>query len=394
MKEKAIELSILIPTKNEELTVGLFLDWAFEGLEKLGIVGEVVIADSSTDKTKEIAEGRGARVVEVKENGLGNAYSVARHEVLGKFVILGDADCTYDFRELEKFYFELKNGSEFVMGSRMKGEIQKKAMPFHHRYFGNPLTTFVLTKLLKLKFSDIHCGMRAMTRELLLRLPFNENGWEYAPEMIIEASKIAKRTSEVPIKFYKEPNHRLSHFKRGRFSFLAPFSAGLGSLRVTFLHATEVLLKFIGIFSIISGLAGTIVLIPGPIQINAFKFSNLTQGVSIVILNYGILCYMVSHFLKLLDKEDIEQIRRLKNKLDFNSIFLTLLTTIGISLIYVVFLINKVFKSKDIFLSNLELYLRYGNILLLFTHLSFTLFVFCLLINNLERKIHIRKVNR
>jgi len=383
-----VDISILIPTKNEELTIEQFVSWAFEGIEKLGVSGEVILADCSTDKTRELAVGLGAKVIDVPKSGLGFAYSYSRNYVSGKFVILGDADCTYDFREIGEFYSKFIEGYEFVMGSRLKGKIEKNSMPFLHRYFGTPFTTFVLSKLLGLPFSDIHCGMRGITKELLLKLPFNEKGWEYAPEMIIEATKLTNSFVEVPINFYKEPKNRISHFKRGKFAFLAPFKAGLGSLRVTLLHAADSLLKFSGLVSMVIGLTGATVLTFGPVVVGNFRLSLISQFGFVVLFNYGTISYMISRFLGLLYAGDKAAIRNLKNILNFNVISLTLFITTSLSIMYLTYLMVLLNNNHIEFTQLLERNIRYGNILFLVNQLFFVIFIFVLLLNLLDRKIN------
>src|SRR5215471_1551558 len=158
------EVSIVIPALNEALTIGMFVDWCKEGLTHAGVRGEILIIDSSSDETAEIALSRGARVLKTPKRGLGRAYIDAIPYIRGKYTILGDADLTYDFRKLEPFVEQFRCGSEYIMGSRFKGFIEKGAMPSLHRYFGTPLTTWILNILYGSAFSDIHCGMRGVTR--------------------------------------------------------------------------------------------------------------------------------------------------------------------------------------------------------------------------------------
>jgi glycosyltransferase involved in cell wall biosynthesis len=292
-------VTILIPTKNEEITIATFLDWVYEGFDKSEIKGEIILADSSSDKTPQIATSKGAKVISIHGKGLGNAYKEAVKYVNGKYVIVGDADCTYDFRHIEPFLSELRKGNEFVMGNRFKGTIEKGSMPLHHRYFGTPLTSWILQKFLKLPFSDIHCGMRGLTSNLLRKLPFNEPGWEYAPEMIIHACKNTKRVSEVPINFLKEPTGRVSHFKRGRFSFAAPFKAGLGAIRVTLMYSLDSVLIKIGKILTVLGSTITLLLTNGKIEIYSIKFSVLTQ---IIGFSIGIAGWTMKEFGHLIYK--------------------------------------------------------------------------------------------
>src|SRR5690242_11058565 len=159
------ELSIVIPAMNESLTIEEFVAWCHEGLDAAGIVGEILIVDSSTDGTAELAVANGARVLKAPARGLGRAYIDAIPYIRGKWIVMGDADCTYDFRELAPFVAEFQKGAEFVMGSRFRGSIEEGAMPGLHRYFGTPLTTWILNRIYGSRYSDIHCGMRGLTRE-------------------------------------------------------------------------------------------------------------------------------------------------------------------------------------------------------------------------------------
>ena len=226
-----MDISVVVPTRNEEITIKQFLEWCFEGFNRAGLQGEVILLDNSDDRTPEIALANGAKVIKVPVQGLGNAYSAGRSAPSGKWIIMGDADCTYDFRNIGPFIEKLRENFDFVIGNRFIGEIEKGAMPPHHQYFGSPLTSMIFKHGLGLPAGDIHCGMRAMTKELYLSLPFLEGGWEYATEMIVSARNLEAKIVEIPIKFFKEPPGRISHHKRS--SWLSPFRAGWGTLRVT-----------------------------------------------------------------------------------------------------------------------------------------------------------------
>jgi glycosyltransferase involved in cell wall biosynthesis len=229
--DSSVEVSVVVPARNESLTVGRFIEWCEEGFRRANISGEIIILDSSTDDTPEIARKMGAVVVEVKGFGLGNAYKQGRGVARGKYVIMGDADCTYDFREISIFTEKLKEGFDLVVGNRFRGNIESGSMPVHHRYFGSPLTSWVFNRALGIPTGDIHCGMRALTLDLYKKLPFTEPGWEYSTEMIVSARNLDARIGEIPINFLKEPEGRISHLKRS--SWLLPFKAGWGTLRVT-----------------------------------------------------------------------------------------------------------------------------------------------------------------
>lgn len=239
------EVSIVVPCLNEEVTVGEFVDWCFEGLTSAGVTGEVLIIDSSTDRSPKIAADHGASVVTVPKRGLGRAYIDALPHVRGDIVIMGDCDLTYDFRELEPFITAVRRGHDFVMGTRTKGTIEPGAMPPLHRYFGSPATTMMFNVIYGTRFSDIHCGMRALTREAFAALDLESDGWEYASEMILKAKRLGLRSTEVPVRFWKDRDGRESHLKRGGWK--TPWIAGWDSLKVMFLYAPDFFLLIPGL---------------------------------------------------------------------------------------------------------------------------------------------------
>ncbi len=234
-KENAPIVSIVVPALNEELTIGEFVDWCHEGLRRANVDGEILIIDSSADRTAEVAESKGARVLRMPKRGLGRAYIDAIPHIRGKYVIMGDCDLTYDFREIKPFVDALDAGAEFVMGTRMRGYIEPGAMPALHRYFGTPLTTWILNRMYGTRYSDIHCGMRAMTLDALKQINIQSNSWEYASEMVLKAGKLRLKTVEAPIRFYKDRPGRLSHHRRS--GWFSPWMAGWINLRAMFLYA-------------------------------------------------------------------------------------------------------------------------------------------------------------
>ena len=243
---KQIDVSVVVPTMNEEVTARQFINWCRQGFASSNIEGEIIFLDSSTDNTPEIARELGVKIVHVSERGLGNAYRAGKGIPKGRFVILGDADCTYDFRDIGPFVEKLEQGFDLVLGNRFKGRIEKGAMPIHHQYFGSPGTSLFFKYALGIPTGDIHCGMRAMTVELYNSLPFLEPGWEYATEMIISARNEGATITEIPVAFFKEPAGRLSHHKRA--SWTSPFKAGWGTLRVTFTYLFDRIFVLPGLF--------------------------------------------------------------------------------------------------------------------------------------------------
>jgi hypothetical protein len=246
------EITILIPTLNEHLTIAPFLEWCHIGLQKGGIAGEILIVDSSTDGTPEIALEHGARVLRTPKRGVGRAYIDAIPYIRGKYVLMGDADCTYDFRDLEAFVREFRAGNEFIMGSRFNGYIEPDSMPALHRYFGTPVTTFILNLLYSTHFADIHCGMRGITKQALERIELESQSWEYSSEMVLKSVCLRLKTVEVPVRFLKEPEGRCSHLKRN--GWLEPWRAGWINLKAMFLYGTDFFLLRPGLLLLALGL--------------------------------------------------------------------------------------------------------------------------------------------
>jgi glycosyltransferase involved in cell wall biosynthesis len=250
------ELTILVPALDEALTIGRFVQWCRQGLERAGVRGEILIVDSSSDDTARIALEHGARVLKAPKRGLGRAYIDAIPFVRGTYVVAGDCDCTYDFRELGAFVERFREGSEFVMGSRFRGYIEPGAMPALHRYFGTPLTTGLLNVMFGSRFTDIHCGMRGITREALGRMDLQSQSWEYASEMVLKSVHMGLRTSEVPIRFLKDPEGRVSHHKRS--GWLSPWKAGWINLRAMFVYGASFFLYKPGFVLLALGLLLTL----------------------------------------------------------------------------------------------------------------------------------------
>jgi len=264
-------VSIVVPCLNEELVIGEFVDWCHEGLRKANVAGEILIIDSSSDRSAQIARERGATVIEVPKRGLGQAYIDAVSHIQGKYVIMGDADLTYDFRDLSAFVAKLEEGYEFVMGNRFAGQIEAGAMPALHRYFGTPLTTALLNVIYGTRLSDIHCGMRALTTDALKRIHIQSRSWQYASEMIIKAVHLKLRMTEVPIAFYKDREGRLSHVKRG--GWMTPWYAGWITLQTMFTFGADFFLILPGIILLMMGLLIVLPTSLGPVQIGPIGLS-------------------------------------------------------------------------------------------------------------------------
>lgn len=279
-------VSVVIPSLNERLTIRETVQWCQEGFTRAGVVGEVIIVDSSDDETPEIALEEGARVLRVPLRGLGRAYIDAVPFIRGDRVVVGDADCTYDFRQMVTFLEKLDEGYEFVMGSRFKGNIEQGAMPIHHRYFGTPATNAIFNIVFRTRFSDIHCGMRAMTRDALVRIDLISQTWEYASEMIIKAVHLGLRSTEVPIDFYRDRNGRVSNVKRG--GWWTPWKAGWDSLRIMFVFGADFFLVIPGVVLAVAGFLGSALLALGPRTFAGVTLTLHTQALLMAITMIGL----------------------------------------------------------------------------------------------------------
>ena len=260
-----VEISIVVPAMNEKITVGEFVDWCREGLQNAAVSGQILIVDSSSDETPEIALSHGAEVLRTPKRGLGRAYIDAIPFIRGRWVILGDADLTYDFRYLEGFLEKFREGHDFIMGSRFKGTIEPGAMPWLHQYFGTPLTTWMLNFIYGSHFSDIHCGMRGISLEGFRRMRMRSQSWQYAPEMIIKSLHLRLRSTEVPIVFHKDRDGRVSHYKRS-----GPFGAwyaGWMTLQALCTYGADFFLFKPGLALFCIGTAGVALLYNGPVQL-------------------------------------------------------------------------------------------------------------------------------
>ncbi|HEY3822041.1 MAG TPA: glycosyltransferase family 2 protein [Polyangiaceae bacterium] len=282
------ELSIVVPALNEALTIGDFIEWCTAGLAKAKMRGEILIVDSSTDGTGAIALAKGARVLRTPKRGLGRAYIDSLPFIRGKYVIMGDCDCTYDFRELEPFAAKFRQGTEFIMGSRFRGYIEPGAMPPLHRYLGTPVTTWILNVIFTSHFSDIHCGMRGMTRAALERMGLRSQSWEYASEMVLKSVHMGLKTDEVPIRFLKDREGRLSHHKRS--GWFSPWAAAWINLRAMFVYGAAFFLYRPGLVLATLGFALTLPLSFGPVTVGPVVFSLHWMLLGVTLATLGMQC--------------------------------------------------------------------------------------------------------
>jgi glycosyltransferase involved in cell wall biosynthesis len=252
-----LEVSVVIPCLNEARSIALCIDKALAGFRIAGVQGEVVVADNgSTDGSMEIAQKRGARVVHVEARGYGNALRKGITEAGGKFVVVGDADDSYDFSEVPRFLAKWGEGFELVLGNRFEGEIKPGAMPWSHKYFGNPAITWTLNCLFHGAIGDAYCGMRGFSKALYERADMRCAGMEFALELVIKAMKLGASITEIPITLWPD--------KRGRPPHLRTFHDGWRSLRFMLLFAPNWLFLFPGTTLFLLGVAIVLWLLPGP----------------------------------------------------------------------------------------------------------------------------------
>jgi glycosyltransferase involved in cell wall biosynthesis len=257
-----VDVSVVIPCLNEANSLALCVDKAMAAFRKAGLSGEVVVADNgSTDGSIQIAEEHGARVLRVTERGYGAALRAGIAAARGPFIIMGDADDSYDFTDVPRFVEKLREGYDVVMGNRFRGGIKPGAMPPLHKYFGNPGLTALLNTLFHVGIGDSYCGMRGFTRALYDRLDVRSSGMEFALEMIIKSAQIGARITEIPIILWPD--------KRGRAPHLRSFRDGWRSLRFMLLYAPNWLFFLPGASLMALGLAIVFWLLPGPRAISS-----------------------------------------------------------------------------------------------------------------------------
>jgi glycosyltransferase involved in cell wall biosynthesis len=283
-REYKFDVSVILPALDEERTIGECISKIQKVLRENAINGEIIVADSSMDRTSEIARSLGAVIVTPDRKGYGNAYIAGFENAQGRFVVLGDADNTYDFFDIPKLLNPLKNKSaDFVVGSRFKGKIHHGAMTPLHQYIGNPLLTLMINIIFGTHFTDAHSGFRAITREALDRLTLKSGGMEFASEMLIEASKENLHIKEVPIEY----------FPRITPSKLHSFADGWRHIRFVLLMKP---LPFVAIPGLLFSLVGVLLMVFFSLQGNV-ESSHLHTFILGAILVIGGIQVILTGFL-------------------------------------------------------------------------------------------------
>ena len=280
-----------MPCLNEERTLPNCIEAARRGIEAAGIAGEVIVVDNgSTDRSVAVAEAAGARVVRCDRRGYGNALRAGFAAAQGRFILMGDADVSYDFAELPRFWKEIEAGHDLVMGSRLRGRIEPGAMPWLHRYVGNPVLSGILRLLFRVPVSDAHCGMRAFTKEAVARMDLRTGGMELASEIVIKAGAAGLRIGEIPITLHKDA--------RGRPPHLRSFRDGWRHLRYMLMMAPNWLFFLPGLLSL--GTGGLLIgaLLPGPLRIGAVTFDVHTMLLGMALALLGVYLLLLGCFVK------------------------------------------------------------------------------------------------
>jgi glycosyltransferase involved in cell wall biosynthesis len=253
-----VRISVVLPCLNEERAVGQVVDEAWRGIESVGANGEVIVVDNgSTDRSPGIAEEHGARVVHEPRRGYGSAYLRGLAEAQGEIVVMADADGTYPLGDLRAFVEAIDNGADLVVGSRFQGRIHRDAMPWMHRWIGNPILTAVLNVFFGVRVSDAHCGLRAVRRSALPGLRLQATGMEFASEMILKAAKRKLPVAEVPIDYHP----RIGESK------LNTWRDGWRHLRFMLIHSATFLFLIPGTIVLVLGLLLLVPMSAGPITV-------------------------------------------------------------------------------------------------------------------------------
>ena len=283
-----MELSIVMPCLNEAETLATCIDKARGFLDRHGIAGEIVIADNgSTDGSQEIAISRGARVVDVPSKGYGSALMGGIAAARGRYVIMGDADDSYDFTDLMPFVERLRAGDELVMGNRFKGGIEPGAMPPLHKYLGNPVLTWIGRLFFGSPSGDFHCGLRGFDRQAILSLDLQTTGMEFASEMVVRATLQGLRIDEVPTTLSKDGRSRPPHLRSWR--------DGWRHLRFLLMYSPRWLFLYPGLFLMIVGLLAGAWLLPGPRRIGGVELDiqTLLYAAMAVVIGFQAVIFAV-----------------------------------------------------------------------------------------------------
>ena len=293
-----IEISIVMPCLNEELTIGNCILEIREFFQNTDISYEVIVGNNnSTDRSKEIALELEARVVDVKERGYGITLRKATEAARGKYVIMGDSDLSYDFSNLQPFIDKLRDDFDLVMGNRFSGGIEKDAMPWKNKYIGNPILSRIGKSFFNIQINDFHCGLRGFTKEAFYRWKLQSTGMEYASEIVIKAALHNDAICEVPTKLRKDG-------RKGRAPHLRPWRDGLRHVNFMLLHCPKWLFFYPGVISLALFATVFAILFIQPIQVSSVRFDTNTiitvsflTSMSVQLILFGIISEIIAYKL-------------------------------------------------------------------------------------------------
>ena len=284
-------VSVVIPCLDEEKTLPACIAAAQRGIVAAGVTGEVVVVDNgSSDRSVAVAEAAGARVVPCVRRGYGNALREGFAAARGRVILMGDADLSYDFEELPRFWQQIEAGHDLVMGTRLRGHIEPGAMPWLHRHVGNPVLSGVLRLLFRVPVSDAHCGLRAFTKDAVARMDLRTGGMELASEIVIKAGTARLRIAEIPITLRKDA--------RGRPPHLRSFRDGWRHLRYMLMMAPNWLFFLPGALSLGAGALLIAALLPGPLRIGRVTLDVHTMLVGMALALLGVYLVLLGCFVK------------------------------------------------------------------------------------------------
>ena len=288
----ALELSVVMPCLNEARTLGECIKQAQKAIADHNLSAEVVVADNgSTDGSQEIASRLGARVIHVTQRGYGAALMGGIEAARGRYLIMGDADMSYNFGDLPLFLEKLREGNGLVMGNRFRGGIAPGAMPVLNRYLGNPALTAMGRVLFKAPARDFQCGLRAFSRSAYEKLKLRTTGMEFASEMVVKAALADVGIAEVPT--------TLSPDGRGRAPHMRPWRDGWRNVRFMLLYSPRWLFLYPGLFLMLAGFAAGLWLLPGPQRVGAVTFDVHTMVYAGLALIVGFQTVSFAFFTKL-----------------------------------------------------------------------------------------------
>ncbi len=376
-----MELTILMPCLNEAETLPVCIKKAMNWMQKSNINGEVLISDNgSSDNSQAIAAKLGARVINAIVKGYGAAISYGISNAKGEYVIVGDSDDSYDFSNLDLFIEKLREGFDLVMGNRFQGGIEKGAMPFLHRYIGNPVLSFLGRRFFQSNIGDFHCGLRGFKQNISQRLKLQTTGMEFASEMIVKSVLFQLKIAEVPTTLSVDGRSRKPHLRTWR--------DGWRHLRFLLIYSPNWLFKVPGIFFMALGVLLMALTIFKPFQIaHEVYFDTNTLIFSSVFINLGFTILSLGLFTRIFATEEGFLPKNKRDK-DFDNLFtleiglfiglILFLAGVGIS-IYAFYLWEKVNFGRLEYAQTLRLVIPAGAFILLGMQIIFSSFFLSIL---------------